>query len=416
MRKLLMIGIVFLMLTATAYAQEFMFGEETKGLKVKISDDTDITTRIRLQPRFDMGDMATGEDKKSYESETDIYIRRIRLEFGGQLLQDLKYSLIFEADKNGKFASSSGSPTNEVKIQYANIDYKFDDLFNLRFGKAKLPYSRISLTSSSKQLIVERPNSTEATKKLFDDYYQSHIVLHGKASEGIFAYNFAIGDGWEPNSTIHSGITTTSYDTKCETLTSCTTTSTTTDTTVKVHKSGTLYIARVEISPPGWIEKSQSDAHLGNGKHLTIGADYAAQQGIEYKGNNYEEDRTLTGFDISGHWNAITGQLEYNTWKEEYTDPSKSDKEPNGWYVQAGYFVQGPNIEPVVRYEIFDQDSNSDDKEEKTTTLGVNWYGKGHSFKVGMNWAHTEYDKNASGYLSDDDKKDVYQVQAQLYF
>ncbi|HAS16998.1 MAG TPA: hypothetical protein DCR39_03700, partial [Nitrospiraceae bacterium] len=171
-----------------------------------------------------------------------------------------------------------------------------------------------------------------------------------------------------------------------------------------------------EISPPGWIEKSQSDAHLGNGKHLTIGADYAAQQGIEYKGNNYEEDRTLTGFDISGHWNAITGQFEYNTWKEEYTDPSKSDKEPNGWYVQAGYFVQGPNIEPVVRYEIFDQDSNSDDKEEKTTTLGVNWYGKGHSFKVGMNWAHTEYDKNASGYLSDDDKKDVYQVQAQLYF
>ena len=70
----------------------------------------------------------------------------------------------------------------------------------------------------------------------------------------------------------------------------------------------------------------------------------------------------------------------------------------------------------MVRYEIFDQDSNSDDKEEKTTTLGVNWYGKGHSFKVGMNWAHTEYDKNASGYLSDDDKKDVYQVQAQLYF
>ena len=391
MRKLLMIGIVFLMLTATAYAQEFMFGEETKGLKVKISDDTDITTRIRLQPRFDLGDMATGEDKKSYESETDIYIRRIRLEFGGQLVQDLKYSLIFEADKNGKFASS-GSPTNEVKIQYANIDYKFDDLFNLRFGKAKLPYSRISLTSSSKQLIIERPVSTEAAKKLFDDYYQSHLVLHGKASEGIFAYNIALGDGWEPNSTIHSGTPATT-----------------------VHKSGPLYIARVEISPPGWIEKSQSDAHLGNGKHLTIGANYAAQEGIEYKGD-YEEDRTLTGFDISGHWNAITGQFEYNTWKEEYTDPAKSDKEPTGWYVQAGYFVDGPNIEPVVRYEIFDQDSNSDDKEEKTTTLGVNWYGKGHSFKVGMNWAHTEYDKNASGYLSDDDKKDVYQVQAQLYF
>src|SRR3990170_7506645 len=227
MRKLLMAGMIFLMLTTTTYAEGFRLGDETKGLKVKISDDTDITMRIRLQPRFDMGDLVKSEDGNSYESETDIYLRRIRLEFGGQLVQNLKYSFILEADKNGKMASS-GSPTNEIKIQYANIDYKFDDLFNVRFGKAKLPYSRVSLTSSSKQLIVERPVSTEAAKKLFDDYYQSHIVLHGKASEGIFAYNFAIGDGWEPNSTIHSGITTTSYDTKCETLTSCTTTSTTT--------------------------------------------------------------------------------------------------------------------------------------------------------------------------------------------
>lgn len=388
MRKLLMAGMICLMLTTTALAEGFRFGNETKGLKVKISDDTDMTIRIRLQPRFDMGDLVKSEDGSSYESETDIYLRRIRLEFGGQLVQNLKYSLIFEADKNGKMASS-GSPTNEIKIQYANIDYKFDDLFNVRFGKAKLPYSRVSLTSSSKQLIVERPVSTEAAKKLFDDYYQAHLVLHGKASEGLFAYNLAVADGWEPNSTIYTGTT--------------------------VHKSGLLYIARVEVSPPGWIEKSQSDANLGKGQHLTIGANYAAQNGIEYKGNANEEDRTLTGFDISGHWNAITGQVEYNAWKVESTDSTKNT-EPQGWYAQAGYFIDGPNVEPVVRYEVYDQDSNSDDKQEKTTTLGVNWYAKGHSFKVGLNWAHTEYDPSAIGALADADKKDVYQAQAQLYF
>ncbi len=83
---------------------------------------------------------------------------------------------------------------------------------------------------------------------------------------------------------------------------------------------------------------------------------------------------------------------------------------------QAGYFLAGPDIEPVVRYEVYDQDSNSDDKQEETTTLGANWYGMGHSFKVGVNWVHTEYDTNASGHLANDDKKDVYQVQAQLYF
>ncbi len=389
MKKLLLTGLMFVALTTTAFAQDFSLGEATKGLKVKISDDTDISFRVRLQPRIDMGDLIKSEDGKSNESEMDMYVRRVRLEIGGQLYTNLKYSLVFEADKNGKFASS-GSPTNEVKIQLANIDYKFQDAFAVRFGKAKLPYSRISLTSSSKQLIIERPVSTEAAKKLFDDYYQSHLMLHGKVAEGIFAYNLAVGDGWEPNSTI-TGTTT-------------------------VHKSDPLYITRLELSPPGWTEKDKSDAHLGQGRHLVLGVNYAGQKGIEYKTTTYGEDRTLMGADISGHYEGFTAQVEYNEWQEKYTNPASKEKKPKGWYAQAGYFISGLNTEPVARYEVYDQDSNSSDKKEKTTTVGVNWYGKGHSLKVGLNWASTKYDKSASGYLANDDKKDVYQLQAQLYF
>lgn len=378
------------MLMATqALAQNFLLGEETKGLKVKVSDETDINFRIRLQPRIDMGDLVKSEDGKSYESEMDMYFRRVRLEIGGNLVKNLKYSLVFEADKNGKSASS-GSPTNEIKIQTANIDYKFQDAFAVRYGKAKLPYSRVSLTSSSKQLIIERPVSSEAAKKLFDDYYQSHLMVHGKVAEGILAYNLGVGDGWEPNSTI-TGTTT-------------------------VHKSDPLYIARFELSPPGWTEKDKSDAHLGKDKHLVLGVNYAIQKGIEYKTSTYGEDRTLMGADISGHYKGFTAQFEYNTLKEEYTDPSKKAKEPKGWYAQAGYFISGLNIEPVARYEVYDQDSNSSDKTEKTTTIGANWYAKGHSFKIGLNWASTKYEKSASGWLADDDTKDVYQLQAQLYF
>lgn len=388
MKKLLLIAAAFLLLTTHAFAQDFSMGEETKGFKVKASDETDISFRVRLQPRIDIGDLIKSEDGKTYESEMDMYIRRIRLEIGGQLYTNLKYSLVFEADKNGKFASS-GSPTNEVKIQIANIDYKFADAFAIRYGKAKLPYSRVSLTSSSKQLIIERPVSTEAAKKLFDDYYQSHLMFHGKVAEGIIAYNLAVGDGWEPNSTINSST---------------------------VHKSDPMYIARIELSPPGWIEKDKSDSHLGKDKHLVIGVNYAQQKGIEYKTTVYGEDRTLTGVDISGHYEGFTAQFEYNTWNEKYTNPATKEKKPEGWYAQAGYFISGLNAEPVARYEVYNQDSNSSDKKETTTTIGANWYGKGHSFKIGLNWAHTEYEKSASGWLTNDDKKDVYQVQAQLYY
>jgi len=344
--KLLIVPVAILSLTTAAFARDFSMGDETKGLKVKISNDTDIGIRVRMQPRIDMGDLIKNEAGTSYESEMDSYLRRLRLEIGGNMVKELKYSLVFEADKNGKFASS-GSPTNEVKIQIANIDYKFDDAFGVRFGKAKLPYSRVSLSSSSKQLIVERPVSTEAAKKLFDDYYQSNLMFSGKIAEGLFTYNIAIGDGWEPNTPIA--------------------------TSTVVHKSDPLYVARIEVSPPGWTEASQSDAHLGKGKHLTLGANYATQKRIEYQTTACEEERTLTGLDISGHWGGFTGQVEYNRWKEESTDPAKPAKEPNGWYLQAGYFIQGIDLEPVARYEVYDQDSNSDNKQEKTTTVGVNW-------------------------------------------
>jgi hypothetical protein len=73
-------------------------------------------------------------------------------------------------------------------------------------------------------------------------------------------------------------------------------------------------------------------------------------------------------------------------------------------------------VEPVVRYEIYDQDSKKQEMEEKNSTVGVNWYGKGHSFKVGLNWVRTRYEDKASGRLINDNRKNVYQLQGQMYF
>jgi phosphate-selective porin OprO/OprP len=417
MKRTLLALTLALSMTAPAFAQDFAMGEETKGLKVKISDDTDFSIRIRMQPRFDMGDMITSKDGNSYESDTDMYLRRLRLEMNGKLMPNLKYDLTLEMDKNGKSGKASASAANEVKVQYAYLDYKFDDAANLRFGKAKLPYSRVSLTSSSKQLLIERPVTTEAAKKLFDDYYQTNAMLHGSFAEGMISYNLATADGWENGNTIYDKGKYNSTDTA----------------TTKVFKADPLYVARVEVSPPGFVEKGKSDAWLGQGQHLTLGFSYALQKSIEYAGLatdattttnaaavNQSEDRTLMGADISAHFGGLTLQGEYTAWKIDYSIAGKDAKEPKGWYAQAGYFIPGINIEPVVRYEIYDHNSNAaagaDDTEEKDTTIGVNWYGKGHSFKIGANWVNSSYGKNASGYLANADKKDVYQVQAQLYF
>ncbi|MBI5643705.1 MAG: hypothetical protein HY954_09565 [Deltaproteobacteria bacterium] len=377
-----------LMVSGPAFAEGFVFGEETKGVTFT-SNESDLNVRIRLQPRFDYGDIIKSEDGKSYESESDLYLRRVRLELGGRLLtKTLKYNLTLSADK-----WDQAGHTNAVSLLYSYVQWDADDALSLFAGKYKLPYSRVSLTSSSKQLLVERPVSTEAAKKVFgktDAYYQPKVSASGKFIEGVVAYELAFADGWQNGEAIQTGRT--------------------------VQKANPLYIARVELSPPGWIEKSKSDAPLGKGQHLTLGVNFAKQGGIEYKENGNAEDRSLWGVDISGHYKGFSAEFEYNAWDVDSDDSAVTDTKPRGWYAQAGYFIDGLNIEPAVRYEVYDQNSNRDEMTETDTTAGVNWYAKGHSLKLGANWVHAEYDANASGRLTNDDKKDTYQIQAQMYF
>jgi len=376
--------IIFIM-PSSIIAQEFLLGEETKGVTISVAEDASLTMRFRLQPRLEFGDLTKSRDQRLYESESDLFIRRARLEFSGYLINNLKYAVHLYGDKWGKAGHD-----DEIKLLYSYLDYMFSDKFAMRGGKAKLPYSRVSLASSSKQLLIERPVSTEAAKKVFDDFYQPNLLLHGEFLEGILAYNLAYGDGWEEGETLRVGNT--------------------------IHKAGPLFVGRIELSPPGWIEKKKSDAHLGKGRHLTLGLHYAIQDSIEYQENTFGEDRDLSGFDLSGHWQGITAQFEYNQWKEEFTQPAKNSTEPKGWYLQLGYFIRGINLEPAARYEEYDQDSNANEKKEKVWTVGVNWYAKGHSLKISASWAHTKLDRQAGGWLTGDDKKDIFQVQAQFYF
>lgn len=373
---------------------EFPLGKETKGLSVKIDDDTKFNIRIRLQPRFDIGETSTSlkaDDGKSYNSINDMYLRRVRFEMGGNLTKEFKFGAELEADKTGK------QDTTAVVYGYHLFgDYKFSDTFSLFFGKKKLPYSRVSLSSSSKQLIIERPSVTEDAKKFFGDstghgYYGPQIMLHGKLAEGMFKYYASVTDGWNPSQT-------------------------TKWTSKTVEKSGLAYIGRVEISPPGWVEEKQSDAHLGEERHLTLAGHYGAQGSIEYKSSPDKEDRTLTGFDLSFHLGGITLQGEYESMEITPNTSGTKATKPNGWYGQAGYYISGVAFEPAFRYEYYNKDSNKTDDDQTTTTFGFNWYPKGHSFKVSANYVVTTFGKGNSSKLTDDDNLSSFQIQSQIYF
>lgn len=373
---------------APAHA-EFALGDETRGATVKVGDETDLKVRVRLQPRLDIGDLLKDTASGQYISETDLYVRRIRLEMTGHLVKNLKYNLTLSADKDDQRSSSTGRNGNSTfGVHYAYLDYKFVDAASLRFGQYKLPFSRVSLSSSSKQLLIERPASTESGKKLFGDYEQTELMLHGKVAGGIFNYMLAVADGADTNQA---------------------------GTALTNPEGDPAYIGRLEFSPPGWIEKSKSDAHLGQGKHMTFGVHAGTQQGLKAFGSAASTDRNLQGADFSMHIGGFTAQAELMQWTVSQT--ALADVEPKGWYAQVGYLIPGVNIEPVARYEIYDHNSNTTtDREDKITTVGFNWYAKGHGLKIGANWVHTEFGTGNLSGSNPSTERDVYQIQTQLYF
>lgn len=366
----------------------FIYGEETNGITVS-KDDSDLNVRIRLQPRLDYGDIIKSRDAKSYTNTQDLYLRRIRLELtGSAVTKAVKYNLAFAGDKWDKDAN-----TNALKAHTVYVEWAPREEINLLVGKDKLPYSRASLTSDSKLLVIDEPVSVEAAKKLFganDPYYQPMLEAKGRLMDGVLGYYVAVADGWHSGETVQTGRT--------------------------VYKSSPVFAGRVEISPPGLTEKKKSDAPLGRGKHLTLGLDGITQSAIEYTQNYFKENRSLYGFDLSGHYNGFSALFEHNRWKVKSTDPVVSSMQPNAWYAQVGYFIAGPNIEPVFRYEAYNQNSTMPSMRETDSTYGVNWYLKGHTLKLCANFVHTKYGGNATGKLANDDTKDVVQVQAQLYF
>ena len=217
--RYLAIGLLLVpLMSSPAAAEGFVLGEETKGATISIAEHTNLTIRFILQPRMDLGDLTTSRDGRRYESETDFYVRAVRLQFEGSLIKNLTYAVHLSADK-----WQQKGHDDEVELFYAFLDYKFLDELSARAGKAKLPYSRISLTSIGKQLLLERPVSTEAAKKVFDKYLQPYFLLHGRFLGGILAYNLAVADGWEEGKTLRVGNT--------------------------VHTAHPLFVGRIEFSP-----------------------------------------------------------------------------------------------------------------------------------------------------------------------
>ena len=360
---------------------------EVVATRLRIADIADMGFRLRLQPRLDYGDLVTTGDGRAYSSEKDLYLRRVRISVTGSALGQLRYVLTLSGDRVGQ-----NGRANQVAVTDAAIEWRPGDFFALRVGRAKLPLTRSGLTSSARQLLVDRPLSVDAARGLFDDVNQPNLLVRSRLLGGAVAVYAAVADGWSTGAAPYAS-----------------------GPGAKIRRSDPLVVARVELSPPGFAESHKSDAHLGEGRHLTLGADAAVQHGIEYADAPGSEDRRLGGMDLSAHFGSLTLQVEARWWEIKSSVAARGTVQPHGVYGQAAWYVASLGVEPVVRYEAYVEDAARSDTGQTVLTLGLNAYLQRHSAKLQLAWVHRVFERAASGRLPDADHADAFQAQAQLY-
>lgn len=381
---------------------------------------------LRMQTRFDAGDLLVDSGDK-YETEGDLFLRRVRLaidkEFANLPLgKELELNLTFDADRAEQDfrGGEREDPSNRADLHYIYADWTIVEAFALKIGKQKLPFSRVSLTSSARQLLIERPAATELAKDSLGDYQQAQFQLHGDFLDGAVRYSFAYADGANNLDALED------LDSEAD--------------VVRERRWGNAYLGRIEISPLGFtgiprlVEKKRDDTGIGEENHLTLGINAGLQDDIEYSIILDEDDDSLDatldtrlfGADLAGRYRlgtmgTLTGQAEYVTFERDFN--YRDDEEPDGYYVQLGYLLPATILrgwlEPALRYEVFDHDRIENEGErgtkERTFTAGFNHYLAKHQLKWSYNFVRTRFDDGVAEAVNDS-TRDLHQVMLQLSY
>lgn len=241
-------------------------------------------------------------------------IRRARLDVKGSISPYLGYRVQFDL---------AGSP----KLIDAYAELKLNDYFNFTLGQAKIPFSLENLTSSNKLELIDRSQVVEA------------LVARGKD---------AVGNQNGRDIGIQLGGTLIKAE----------------DRPVLDYRLGLYNGSGVNTS-----DKNKNKDLAGRLiVHPLPGLDLS---GAFYDGsiyvneNNKNVNRDRYGFDLSYEVNKLTLRGEYIHGKDD-------QKERDGYYFRAGYFLWQKKLQLLAKYDYYDADTDNSDDASTWIVLGTN--------------------------------------------
>jgi hypothetical protein len=341
----------------------------------------------------------TGSGPNGTDTTTDIYFKRNRLMFSGDLndVYGFYAAIQYQGDERIYATSVSATPQKNFDMLDTYFTADWSDAVRLRAGLTKDPMIREDNESCFEPLSVDRSYFIYTNlPRLNRDF---GAVLWGNIADALVQYRVAAMKGTDD---------------------------------ISDPKSSLRYTARAHVSlldPESSL--SYKGTYLGKKKVLTLGAGYQVESDAVYA--------NVAGLDAAKDYKAYTYDVffEYPTpggtftvsgayLKEDLDGAYKgADPDPrsvglygekNGWYTKAGYLlpgkVGGADLQVYGRYEKwrFAQLQGIYDQEIKWSALGVNCFIKGQDLRLTLEYSLNDYAKE------DTLNKDFKTVTAMLQF
>ena len=284
------------------------------------------------------------QDQNSTTADNDdmgFQFRRMKFNVKGHIgSPKITYALVL----------SGARDTGAVKIQDAKMGYKFGNGFAVNFGKYKIPFLREELTSSSRQLAVDRSIVTEYFT--LDRSEQVELTYSGSN----YKLAVSLNDGADEEfSTIGSDPA---------------------DFAIAARGDIALMGNLKQIKDFTTWSKDDTGLFLGGAIFYQAGdgnnADNSSESSANYMAWTIDGSYESNGFSLYAAY--MGSSMEYDN------AVAGTDRDPSGFLVQAGYHIIPDTLEPFVRWETIDGDVATEE-EMQAVTFGLNWYLKKHNAK-----------------------------------
>ena len=314
-------------------------------VQIKVGDD--VSFRLGVLSQFQAEWL---EDPVEDDTQQNLFLRRIRLLFGGQVAKNVSFFIETDAPNLGKTVGGTKNISPDLIVQDAYGEIRLHDGFALDFGLMFVPFSRNSIQSAASLLPIDYGSFTFA----ISGPTQSTI---GRDT-GVQAKGYFVGNRLEYRLGAFQG----ARDARSHRT---------------FRYTGRVQVQLLDPEPQGFF---YAGTYLGARRVAAIGAAFDTQD--EYRAFNVD------GFlDYPVGPGAVTAQAEFQHIDGDTTLLTLPEQDVV--LLQLGYLIRRYRISPVFQFTRRGMaDTNVGD--ETRWSIGVNYWWAGHNANVKAAWGRID--------------------------